>query len=156
METDEIQAPKLPLKCTLCHHERNLEIQDDIDGGLGNVKISEKYDLPIHVITNHISKSHREKLIAWGIVDNKVREEAINIAEILTEYIRVWSQGIRRRLPKNIDDKDALKAISELNKLHGSIVNKHEVVVKQDIGKAIKDYLDSIEEDIEKEKDEGD
>jgi len=145
----EIKPIKLP-RCKLCLHGKNFEIQKHIDdASLTAKEISERYSIPEHVIATHKNNSHREKLLAFGWMDYTVRKKGIEAADLLADFVTKWAEQLRVRKGDTIKDADALKAIMEYNRLHGDIVDRAEILVKQDIGEAIALHL-SNSGDIDK------
>jgi len=139
----EIQPIKLP-RCKLCLHPDNFEIQKSLDdASLTHKEIAERYGFPEHVISVHNKNGHREKLLAYGWMDYTVRKKGVDAGEILAEFVEKWAKQLRVRKGESIKDADALKAIMEYNRLHGDIVERSEIMVKQDIGDAIAEHLNN-------------
>jgi len=138
--------------CKLCNHIKSFEIQKCLDThSMTHDEIEDMYGISTGVIANHNKAKHRNQLISFGWADYIARKKGIDAGNILADYIGKWADTLDTREGASIKDSDVLKAISEFNKLQGSIVEKHEITLKRDLGKAIKDYL---EEDDEEEDDE--
>jgi len=138
---------KLPPRCQVCHHQRRLDIQKDIDDAiLTKRQIAEKYGVSIHSITNHISQNHRERLIAWSVMDYQVRKAGFDIGETLVAYLKRWCVSLQQRTGEEIRDSDALKALEMLMKFRGEGKEVHEVTVKKSLGEMIKEYLEEEDE----------
>lgn len=45
MKSEEINIPKLPPRCQVCHHEKRFELQKAIDDGTTLEELSQKYNI---------------------------------------------------------------------------------------------------------------
>jgi len=135
--------------CKVCRHDKNFEIQKDIDSGNYTFhELAEKYDVPDYRIRTHVEDLHRERLITWGEIDYNIRKNAMSVADVLIAYITKWAATIEDR--EDIKDADVLKAIEVISKLDddtGKSVDRHEVIVKRDIGVAIAEKLKGLDEE---------
>lgn len=138
------QIPQLSKRCRVCHHENKYAIQKDIDNGESSSSISEKYNISTYIIKMHIINNHRTNLLAVGAMDYVIRKKSIDVGLILVDYIEKWSQEITKRT-STIRDNDALKALELLSKIQGTLINKHEIVVKKSIEDVLCNFLSDDE-----------
>ncbi len=137
---------KLP-SCKICRHPMNFAIQKAIDEGMKYLDIVKKFSTDDHPfeqyhVAQHVSKGHREKLIAFGVADWEARRRGIELGKILADYIEKW----QRTRSGEIRDSDALKALDLLAKIEG-VPQKHEIEVsrKKTPSQVIQEYLSSGE-----------
>ncbi len=144
-----IGIPQLSKKCRVCNNELKYAIQCAIDNGATIASIAREYNVSIGSLSNHIENNHRENLIAMGTMDYIVRKKAIDVGLTLADYIEKWQSGIPERMPNDIKDSDAIKAMELYLKSEGNLVNKHEVKVTRDIETALKEFLECEENEEE-------
>ena len=145
------EIPILPKRCKVCNDERRFAIQKAIDNKATMVSIAQEYDISVGAISTHINDNHRQVLLATGVIDYVVRKKAIDVGISLANYIEKWEETIEERSGKSIKDSDALKALELYSKIAGTLVNKHEVIVKRDIETALKEFLEFDDETIHNE-----
>lgn len=137
----ELELPELP-KCGVCYSDDKFLIQKEIDKGELPADIAETYTVPRKEILRHIADHHREKLIAYGLIDYTIRKKAVNMAEMLLKMIEKWEKGLDQREDRDVKDADVIRAMELYQKMQGTLVEKSEVTVKRSVDDAIKDYLE--------------
>ncbi len=137
------EIPQLPKRCQVCHHENKFAIQKLIDKGEAATLISKEYNISTYAIKAHIMNNHRSNLIAFGEMGYILRKKSVDAGLVLADYINKWSASIQERQPETIKDSDALKALELFSKIQGTLVDKHEIVIKRSIETALAEFLSS-------------
>ncbi len=136
------EIPQLPKRCQVCHHENKFAIQKLIDKGEAVSLISKEYNISTYAIKAHIMNNHRTNLIAFGEMGYILRKKSVDAALVLADYINKWSDSIQERRPETIKDSDAIKALELFSKVQGTLIDKHEIVIKRSIEDALKIFLE--------------
>ena len=138
---EEINIPKLPSRCQVCHHEKRFEIQKAIDDGMKPDELIQKYNITLSSLQNHNKVDHRVELLKWGWFDRSIRNTAVIYDKMLCEMAKKGLSAAEKMNTDDLKPGDIIKLIELGKRVQGEMIDKHEITVKQSLGDKIKEFL---------------
>lgn len=140
--TKEINIPKLPPRCQVCHHEKRFELQKAIDDGVILEELAQKYNISASSIQYHNNIGHRVELLKWGWFDRSIRNTAVIYDKMLCEMAKKGLSAAEKLNPDDLKPGDIIKLVELGKRVQGEMIDKHEITVKQNLGDKIKEFLE--------------